>query len=165
MTGIALTGAGIYATAAEKTEQAKSTLNTSRAGADADYDAARLHCRELSGNDRDICVQTAKADRTKANGDAKAKFRGTGEAKLEAREDAIDANFKVAKEKCDSLTGSAKDVCSAEAKVTRIKAEAPLEADEKSMQAEYKVTKAHCATLPHAATRSCLKEAKIKFDT
>lgn len=165
LTGIALTGAAINATAAEKTEQMKSTLNTSQAGADADYDAARLHCRELSGNDRDICVQTAKADRTKAKGDAKVKYQGTGEAKLEAREDAIDANFKVAKEKCDSLTGSAKDVCSAEAKATHTKAEAALEADEKSMQAEYKVAKAHCATLPRATRRSCLKEAKIKFDT
>lgn len=165
LTGIALTGVAISVTAAEKTEQTKSTLNTSQAGADAAYDAARLRCRELLGNDRDICVQTAKADRTKANGDAKAKFRGTGEAKLEAREDAIDANFKVAKEKCDSLTGSANDVCSAEAKATHAKAEAALEADEKSMQAEYKVAKAHRATLPHAARRSCLKEAKIKFDT
>ena len=55
LTGIALTGAAINATAAEKTEQTKSTLNTGQAGADADYGAARLHCQELSGNDRDIC--------------------------------------------------------------------------------------------------------------
>ena len=165
LTGIALTGVAINATGAEKTEQTKSTLNTSQAGADADYDAARLHCRELSGNDRDICVQTAKADRTKAKGDARDKYKGMGEAKLEAREDAIGANFKGAKEKCDSLTGSAKHVCSAEAKVTRIKAEAALEADEKSMQPEYKVAKTHCATVPHAVRRSCLIEAKFKFGT
>jgi hypothetical protein len=164
-TGIALSSLTISAVAAEKTEQTKVTLNVARASADADYDASRVRCRELSGNDRDICVQTAKAERTKAKGGAKSKYQGTGEAKLEAREDAIDADFKVAKEKCDSLAGDAKNVCSADAKAAHTKAEAVLEADEKTMKADYKVAKAHCATLPRADRRACLKEAKVKFDT
>jgi hypothetical protein len=163
--GIALTSLTISSVAAEKTEQTKATLNVARASADADYDASRVRCRELSGNDRDICVQTAKADRIKAKGGAKSKYEGTGEAKLEAREDAIDADFKVAKEKCDSLTGNAKDVCSADAKAAHTKAEAALEADEKTMKADYIVAKTHCATLPRADRRACLKEAKMKFDT
>ena len=165
LTGLALTGTTLSATAVEKTEQSKATLNATKARADANYDASRLHCRELSGNDRDICVQTAKADRTKAKGNANVKYQGTGEAKLEAREDAIDAEFKVAKEKCDSLANTAKDVCVAEAKAVHSKAEAALEADKKTMKADYKLAKAHCNTLPRADRRSCLKEAKTKFDT
>ena len=164
-TGIALTSLALSAVAAEKTDQTKATLNATQARADADYDASRIRCRELSGNDRDICIQTAKGDRTKAKGDAKSKYQGTGEAKLEAREDVIDADFKVAKEKCDSLTGNAKDVCNAEAKAAHTKAEAALEADEKTMKADYKLAKAHCATLPRADRRACLKEARVKFDT
>ena len=165
LTGIALTGVTLSAVATEKTEQTKATLNATQARADADYDASRVRCRALSGNDRNVCVQTAKADRTKAKGSAKSKYQGTGEAKLEAREDAIDADFKVAKEKCDSLAGSAKDVCSTEARATHSKAEAALVANEKTMQADYKLAKTHCTTLPRPDRRACLKEAKIKYDT
>jgi hypothetical protein len=165
LVSFAVTGAAVGAMSAEKIEQTKATLNATHNRADADYAASRLRCRDLSGNDRDICVQAAKADRSKAKGEASSKYQGTGEAKLEAREDAIDAEFKVAKEKCDSLAGRANEICRAEAKAVHAKAEAALEADEKTMKADYALAKALCAKLPRADRRACLKEAKIKFDT
>jgi hypothetical protein len=152
------------ATAVEKMGQTKSEYNAVKARADADYNAARVRCKAISGNDRDVCVQQAKAARSKARADAKANFEGTGEAKLEAREEMIEADYKVAKEKCDSLAGDAKDVCVAEAKATHAKEKATLEANEKSMAADYKLAKERCSTLSGPARRSCLKEAKIKFD-
>lgn len=161
---VALMGVTLNTIAAEKMGQTKAEYNAAKARADADYNASRLHCKDFSGNDRDVCVEKAKATLTKATADVKANYEGTGEAKLEARKDIIEADYKVAKEKCDSLSGDAKNVCVAEAKAVYAKEEAVLEAHEDSMEADYKVAKERCSTLSGSARRSCLKEAKVKFD-
>ena len=44
-------------------------------------------------------------------------------AQREAREDRADANYKVAKEKCDALSGDAKDACVERAKADRDQAQ------------------------------------------
>lgn len=157
-------GAALNATAAEKTDQTRADYNAAKARADADYNASSRRCKDFSGNDRDVCMEKAKANLTKARAEAKAKFEGTGEAKLEAREDIIEAEFEVAKERCDSLAGDAKDVCVAEAKAVYAKEEAALEAREKAMEADHKVAKERCNTLAGDARKSCLKQANIKFD-
>ena len=160
----ALSAMSLNATAVEKMGQTKAEYNAAKARADADYNTSRESCKDFSGNDRDICVQKAKAARSKAKADAKAYFEGTGEAKLDAREEIIAADYQVAKEKCDSLAGDAKEVCVAEAKASYAKENAALEAREKSMAADYEVAEERCNTLSGSARRSCLKQAKIKFD-
>jgi hypothetical protein len=162
--GAALLGANFSVVAAEKTAQTKAEYNAAKARAEANYDAARSQCKNFSGNDRDVCQKQAKANLTKAKAQAKANYQGTGEAQLDAREDIIEADYKVAKEKCDSLAGDAKTVCLADAKAAYAKQEATLEAREDSMEADYKAAKARCNTLSGAERRACLKEAKIKFD-
>lgn len=161
---VAFSSAILTATAAEKTDQTKAEYNAAKARADADYNVSRQRCKDFSGNDRDVCIEKAKAKLTKVRADAKAKFQGTREAKLEAREDVIEAEFKVAKERCDSFAGDAKDVCVAEAKAVYAKEEAALAAREKAMEADHKVAKERCSTLSGDARRSCLKEANVKFD-
>jgi hypothetical protein len=96
------------------------------AKADADYDVAKEKCDDLKGNDKDVCVKQAKASHTKAKADAKVarvEHQQTGEtakvanARRDAREDTSEAQYKVAKEKCDALSGAAKDKCVADAKL------------------------------------------------
>ena len=82
--------------------------------AKADYKAARAHCKELAGNDKDVCIKEAKAAEKAAKEDAKAAKKRVG-ANAEANEEKREAEFKVAKEKCESLGGNAKDVCEKEA--------------------------------------------------
>lgn len=164
LAAVAISGATLNATAAEKTDQSKAEHKAAKVRADADYNHSTRRCKDFSGNDRDVCMEKAKANLTKAKADAKAKFEGTGEAKLEAREDVIEAEFEVAKERCDSFAGDAKDVCVAEAKAANAKEEAALEAREEAMEAEHKVAKERCGTLSGDARRSCLKEANIKYD-
>jgi hypothetical protein len=84
--------------------------------ADANYKAAWAACDGKQGNEKDVCQQQAKANREKANADAKA-MRKSQDAMLDAREDKMEADYKVAKEKCDALSGSAKDACVSNAKV------------------------------------------------
>ena len=163
-TSAALSAMSLNAIAAEKMGQTKAEYNAAKARADADYNTSHSICKDFSGNDRDICVQKAKAARSIANTEAKANFEGTGEAKLEAREGIIAAEYKFEKEKCDSLAGDAKVVCVAEAKATYAKENAALDAREKSTAADYEVAEERCSTLSGGARRSCLKQAKIKFD-
>ena len=81
------------------------------------YAIAKEKCDDQAGNAKDVCVKEAKAVEVKALADAKL-GKQIGEAKKEATEDKMDANYKVAIEKCDALAGDAKTSCvtTAEAK-------------------------------------------------
>jgi hypothetical protein len=79
------------------------------------YSVAKEKCDDLSGQPKDVCLQEAKTARDKAAADVKlgkklvSAFSDADQAKLKA-------DYKLAKEKCDSLGGDAKDVCLASAK-------------------------------------------------
>lgn len=96
--------------------QMKNQYNAAVSQADADYKTATASCKGLDGNDRDVCLQQAKATRDKAKADARATLK-SGTAMADARDDRNDADYKVAKEKCDALSGDAKDACISNAKV------------------------------------------------
>lgn len=83
--------------------------------ANADFALDRTRCAALTGNERDVCVERAKASRTAALADARADKKVI-EARSDAREDKRIAEYKVAAEKCDALSGTAKDQCVAAAK-------------------------------------------------
>ena len=71
----------------------------------------------INGNDKDVCMEKAKAMKNEAKADASATHK-TKEAKHEAREERNEAEYKVAKEKCDVLKGNEKDACVDRAKAT-----------------------------------------------
>jgi len=110
----------------------------SAAKAEADYAVAKERCDDKAGNTKDVCMKEAKAAETTAKADANAQLKTsdanaiandksdaarskaneqTAEANKDAMAAKIDAEYKVAKEKCDTLAGNAKDVCVNEAKV------------------------------------------------
>jgi len=123
-------------TAAHKPTE-KNQYDARVAKAEATYKVAKEKCDDLKGNDKDVCVKEAKANYAKAKGDAKvAKTTqketnnpsvSTGgvsktpekvaDAKREATDDTKDAQYKVAKEKCDAMSGQSKDNCVAQAKL------------------------------------------------
>jgi hypothetical protein len=78
--------------------------------ANADYDVATTRCKSLTGNDKEVCIKEAKSTRIGALADAKADLKVSGIRK-EAAEDKKDAEYDVAKEKCDGLAGAAKEGC------------------------------------------------------
>jgi hypothetical protein len=86
------------------------------AQADSDYKAAKESCNTRAGNDKDVCLKEANAAHVKATADAKAK-RKAAAAMAAARDDKNDANYKVAAEKCDAMSGTAKDTCVRDAKM------------------------------------------------
>jgi hypothetical protein len=83
--------------------------------AGANYDLDKARCAGLTGNDKDVCHEQAKARLVAAQADAKADQK-TIEARNEARDDKLSAAYKVALEKCDAFAGAAKDQCVSTAK-------------------------------------------------
>lgn len=97
------------------------------AKAEASYSVSMEKCDDKAGNDEDVCVKEAKAAKSHELADAKAQMK-TSKVDTTAYEkeviinkdataDKRDADYAVAKEKCDVLAGGAKDVCISEAKV------------------------------------------------
>lgn len=124
---------------AKQNPGAKSTEHLSRAKAEAAYGEAIERCDDKSGNAKDVCVTEAKGARKTAKAEADAQ-RKTAEANADAhkatnkanasaadkvsdaRQDANaekrESQYKVAQEKCDALTGDAKDACLKKAKTS-----------------------------------------------
>ena len=126
---------------AELESSYKPSVNTSykvkMARADADYALANEKCDDKAGNDKSVCRKEAKDIRVHAVADAKLRMKTveartdamntTGDAnvkasdkiaaaKKDANSDKRDADYALAKAKCDVLAGAAKDVCIADAK-------------------------------------------------
>ena len=79
------------------------------------YAVAKEKCDDLKDNPKDVCVKEAKAVEVKALADAKM-GKEVGEARKDANMDKRDADYQVAAEKCDALSGDAKASCLARAK-------------------------------------------------
>ena len=104
---------------ADATAQYKNTLRAYTKArqdiAEADYAVDHSRCEALTGNDKDVCIKQAKATRTAALADARADKKVI-EARSNAREDKRIAEYKVAAEKCDALSGTPKEQCVSAAK-------------------------------------------------
>lgn len=107
--GAALIGFSFSAVAADPAYKA------AKSQAEAVYDKEIERCDTLSGNDKDVCVKAAKAKHTGAEADAKAQHKAS-DARKDANEDKLEADYKLAKERCDNFSGSEKDACQERAK-------------------------------------------------
>lgn len=109
----------------EGTPKARESARVARA--DAMYEVAKEKCDDLAGNPKDVCVKEAKAAHVKGTADAKVDrvasesnnnmSNRTAAARADATQDKRDADYKVAIEKCDALSGAAKDSCVSSAKM------------------------------------------------
>lgn len=92
-------------------------------------------CQPLSGNASDICMAEANGKQKVAKANLEARHKNTRKAQYDARLAGIDANYAVARERCDDKAGNNKDVCMKEAKAARISARADAKAQRKSNKA------------------------------
>ena len=153
--------------------------------AESQYKMDKAACDSLSGNAKDVCVEQAKGKEKVAKADADAAYENTPKARESARNAHADATYAVAKEKCDDLSGNAKDVCVKEAKAAHVKATADAKVDrvasdtskdsasktaaarrdaaEDKRDADYKVAIEKCDSLAGAAKDTCVHDAKARF--
>lgn len=153
---------------------AKDSYKAAEARADSDYKVASAKCDTLSGNAKDVCVKEAKLERTRTKAEAKASYENTPKAHSKAMIDIADAEYAVAKEKCDDKAGNDKDVCLKEAKAAKETAVANAKAGKKitdaradaadaKTDANYKVATEKCDSLAGAAKDNCVTAAKAKY--
>lgn len=95
----------------------------------ADFKAAKQTCDSRSGNAKDVCMAEAKGQEKVAKAELEARDQGTPKARQEELEARADANYEVAKQRCDNFAGNTKDVCrtDAQAVFTKAKADAKLQ--------------------------------------
>ena len=140
----------------------------------ADYKADKTACGSMSGNANDICVEQAKGKEKLALAQLEYAYTGKAEDHNKIMKTKAEADYAVAKEKCDDLAGNAKDVCVQQAKAAETKAladakldkkvgEAQTEAIDDKRDAEYKVAAEKCDALAGDAKSGCMSAAKSKF--
>src|SRR5262245_10989720 len=91
---------------------------------DAAYKSEMERCDSQTGNAKDICQAQAKGKRKAEKAYAEAQYRGTPKAQANARIAHADADYDVAKQKCDEFTANKKDTCMQDAKTAHTKAKA-----------------------------------------
>jgi hypothetical protein len=136
---------------------------------EAEYKAAKERCNKLSGNAEDVCEAQAKGDQRVAEADLDARNKGTAKARADARLVRADAQYEVAKEKCDDLSGNAKDVCVKDAKAAHARAKAEAKADRSAdastvtREPDYRAALARCDKLTGDPRATCVAETKAKY--
>lgn len=93
----------------------KARENAVHQAAEADYKVAREQCGDRTGNDKDVCIKVAKAALVRAKADAKV-TRVSSDAKIDASKEKREAEYNVAAQKCDAMSGDAKSACVRDAK-------------------------------------------------
>lgn len=97
-------------------DRAEARYDATKDVAKQNYEAAKENCKNMSGNARDICMKDAKAEYVKDKSQAKVDKKA-GKEQAEATDDQLKAYYKAEKERCDALSGNAKDACINDAKV------------------------------------------------
>jgi osmotically-inducible protein OsmY len=94
----------------------------------SEYKAATAKCDAKKGNDKDVCMAEAKAARTRTESNAVAKYNNSEQGRASARSKVAEADYDVAKVKCDAKSGADKDSCLDNAKSVRTAALADAKA-------------------------------------
>jgi len=180
--GIAFAGT---AGAADNKTMSRDAYKAQENRVEAQYKADKERCSSLTGNAKDVCQAEAKGNEKVAKAQLEADYKNTDKARNDARVAKADADYDVAKEKCDDLYGNQKDVCVKEAKAAHAKAKADAkvakvdhkvsansaekradvrkEAREDTRDAQYKVAIEKCDVMSGAAKDQCVKDAKVHY--
>ena len=149
------------------------------------YKVAKDKCGSLKANAKDICMSEAKGTEKVAKADLEALYEPSARHTKKAAMVKADTAYDTAKEKCDDLSGNAKDVCVKDAKVIYVKAKddakiakvamdtsktksdkmADVKKDAASDEKEamYKAAKERCDILAGVPKDTCVSEAKVKY--
>jgi len=81
-----------------------------------EYRAAAAKCESMNGNDKEVCMAEAKLARTRTEYEALSQYNNTATGRANARTNVANAEFTLAKAKCDAKSGADKDSCMSNAK-------------------------------------------------
>lgn len=133
------------------------------ARADEDRMLALRDCEKFAGDARSMCRTEASIAQTKSIAAAKAENLGTAEALTQAEFDNVDADWTLAKEKCNAYGGDTKIECLAKARGARDGSVAEIKTNADKQQAEWKSAVVQCAELAGTYRSTCMAEARAKY--
>lgn len=93
---------------------------------EAEYKADKARCDGMKGNAKDVCVKEAKGKEKVAKAELDAKTDPSEHNQRKVMEAKADAQYDVAKEKCDDMKGKEKSACEKEAKAEHERAQADM---------------------------------------
>jgi hypothetical protein len=126
--GLALSsGAGAASMSEDQYKAEKDSIS-------AAYKSAKENCKSMSGNAKDICMAEATGKEKVAKAELEANYKPSGKARRKVMEEKVEADYKIAMEKCDDQGGNLKDVCVKEAKAAMKSAKADAKASKKGTQ-------------------------------
>lgn len=150
-----------------------------------DFKTAKRNCDTMSGNARDICMAEASGVHKAGRAELEARYTGTLKARYEAQIAKAEADYDVAKERCDDFAGNAKDVCLKDAKAALTRAMAGAKVDRETRQAnrenlqkvadarrdadndvrkaEFAAAVERCDSFAGNAKDRCIADAKARF--
>lgn len=133
------------------------------ARAHEDHMLALRDCDKFTGDAKSMCRTEANISQTKTVATAKAENLGTAEALTQAELDNVDANWTLAKEKCNTFGGDTKTECLVKARATRDASVAEIKANADKQEAEWKSAVAQCGELAGTYRNTCMAEARAKY--
>lgn len=103
----------------EKAPLTKARYEAAKVAIDRQFDADRKACERVRRNAREVCNAQAEGRQQAERAKLEARYRPSPDLVEEAKFAIADANFDVAKAKCEALKGRAEDRCMKEAKAAR----------------------------------------------
>ena len=115
--------------------QSKAEYKADRNSIQAEYKSAKAVCDQFKANAKDICVAEAKGTENVALSELEARYHPSPKANYNVLIAKAQADYSVATQKCDDLSGNVKDVCVKEAKAALSAAKADAQAQMKTADA------------------------------
>ena len=133
------------------------------ARAHEDHMLAMRDCEQFAGDTKSMCRTEANIAQTKIVATAKAENLGTAAALTQAELDNVDADWTLAKEKCNTFGGETRTECRAKARAGRDASVAEIKANADKQEGEWKSAVAQCADLAGTYRSTCMAEARAKY--
>jgi len=115
--------------------QSKAEYKADKNSIQAEYKSAKAVCDQFKANAKDICVAEAKGKENVALSELEARYHPSPKANYNVLIAKAQADYSVAAQKCDDMSGNAKDVCVKEAKAALSAAKADAQAQMKTANA------------------------------
>jgi hypothetical protein len=138
----------------------KTQYQAAEQGLTADFKAGKASCDQLSGNAKDICVAEAKGREKVAKAELEVQYQPTPKHRNDLLVARADAAYMVAIERCDDLSGNAKDVCVKEAKAAKVHATSEATVKMETYKAETKANEASAK----ANSKAVATESEARHD-
>ena len=133
------------------------------ARAHQDHMLALRDCETFDGDAKSLCRTEAGVAQSKTVATAKAENLGTADALTQAERDNVNADWSLAKEKCNKFGGEAKSECLSKSRATRDASVAEIEANANKQEMQWKSAVAECAELGGTYRNTCMAEARAKY--